>query len=80
MKPIKPRKLSKQWETHLKHMAEDKSSKFRQSEARTILAALEYERQRADDAEKALKAIPPQHRNGLAAVIMREMMGPPSGD
>lgn len=68
MKPIKPRKLSKQWETHLKHMAEDKSSKFRQSEARAILAALEYERQRADRAEaeasrvtQKLAIFKPQH-------------------
>lgn len=78
MKPIKPKKMPKALERIMRVVADaDGAMALNGREVKAILAALEYERQRADKAEADLRAVPPQHRNGPAAIIMREMMGPP---
>ena len=51
MRPVKPKKLSDRIETWLREAADwDDSLLMKPSTARSILAALEYERQRADEA------------------------------
>lgn len=79
MKPIRPKKMPKNLEAWLTAVANGNAcpSDMLGKDARAILAALEYERQRADKWARKYLAVPPQHRNGTAAVIMAEMMGPP---
>lgn len=57
MKPIKPKKMPEALERCIRDELRDPSDdsgqvRLGRREARSILAALEYERQRADDAEK----------------------------
>lgn len=57
MKPIKPKKMSKRYESWLRDFAAQPHDEciVESKVARAIIAALEYERQRADKAEKDVR-------------------------